>query len=364
MADSFSITKTPNTSESVTLNYPHMGLTSLRMDTYNSWVTATCSRATSPNVTYTNTNNVTTNYYASRLWIVGGATGSSHPLHQFSGYPTTVFPQGSPTAELIIQNNTEDQESTIYTCFLLNYVGTNAPPGSQIDNMFNVISSNQTEVTVDLNTDIFRTGDQDAKYIQYTSENIGSGTNVIIYSQPLDIGATAVELLQNNLGLFDMYNSNYNILIPATPGDWMECDYVPIDSEEVASYNLPLVSGVIADSNAQNSMQTIMMFIVFSILTAFAYMLIPSIYLYIIRILLGNGYSGPQQKKDTIFKFDMWSSILFCGIAVILIGFGAFGNSDNAGTLLSTGLTMSIYYLLTYVIIQSKKTDENFLRSV
>lgn len=366
MSESFSITQTPNTSENVILNYSSVGLTNLNMDTQNSWISATCSRSSSPNVTYTNTSNVTTKYYASKLWIIGGGSGSKYPLHNFSGYPTTVFPKGSPTAELIIKNDTEDYESHIYTCFLLNYVGSSAPPGSQIDNMFMNISNKQTQLTVNLNEDIFRSDAPNAKHIQYTSKKLGGGSNVIIYSEPINIGSTQVELLQNNLGLFDMYNSVYSITSSMDQGDWMECDYVPIDSEDVTTYSLPIDSGIVQDASGQTTIQTIMMFIVFAILTTFAYILFPKIYFYLlqqwVQYSIGNAYLGMKQKEDKISSFDFWISMIWCGIAFLLIFAGAFWS--NEGAALSTGLTMSIYYILSYVIIQSKKTDATFLKDL
>ena len=142
----FNIHKTPNTSESVILNYLPMGLTGIMMDPNNNWVTAMCSRSSSPNVTYVNTSNVTTQYYANKLWIIGGASGTNYPLHNFSGYPANQLINGSPSAELVIQNFSEDGENTLYTCFLLDYVGTSAPPGGQIENIFNTIESNQNSI--------------------------------------------------------------------------------------------------------------------------------------------------------------------------------------------------------------------------
>ena len=280
--------------------------------------------------------------------------------------PTTVFPKGSPTATLIIKNDTEDYESHIYTCFLLNYVGSSAPPGSQIDNIFMKSSNKQTQLTVNLNEDIFRSDAPNAKYIQYTSKKLGSGSNVIIYTDPIDIGSTQVELLQNNLGLFDMHNPVYSTISSADQGDWMECDYVPIDSEEVTTYSLPIDSGLVQDAGGQSTIQTIMMFIVFAILTAFAYILFPKIYFYLLQqwILysVGNEYLGDKQKEDKVSSFDLWTSIIWCGIAFLLIFAGAFWS--NEGAALSTGLTMSIYYILSYVIIQSKKAEPTFLKDL
>ena len=356
MAQPFNINQPPNTSESVTLNYLPMGLNNVGADSTNSWVTAACSRASSPNVTYTNSSNITKNYYATSMWIVGGASGTTYPLHTFSGFPTTVLPNGSPTAELIIQHISDDGDSTLYACFLLNFVGANAPPGGQIDAIFNAVGSNQSTVTVDFSADIFRNLDTNAVYVQYISSTLSPGANVIIYSNPINIGSAQVGALQNNLGLFDMSSSNYTIIPPAVPGQWMECDYVPIDSEEVASYSLPLVSGVVEQGGAQNSMKTIMMFIVFSLLTAFAYLIIPRSYLYLVHLITS------QYSANYIYYLNIAISTIFIGLSIIFILHGAFSDTTSSNYYLTTGFTLGILYMLGYVIIQSKiQTDPNFL---
>ena len=57
MSSSFNILQTPNTNESVTLNYLPMGLSGVMLDPTNKWVTGMCSRSTSPNVVYTDSQN-------------------------------------------------------------------------------------------------------------------------------------------------------------------------------------------------------------------------------------------------------------------------------------------------------------------
>ena len=365
--NSFNILQTPNTNESVTLNYLPMGLSGVMLDPTNKWVTGMCSRSTSPNVVYTDSQNVTRNYYAQRLWIVGGSTGTTYPLQSFTGFASgELNANGTPTAEVIIQNFSEDGENLLYTVFLLSYVGTSAPPGGQIENIFNTIENKQTEVTVNLNSDIFGNVDPNAVYLQYTSKELGPGSNVIVYSNPIRVGSTMVEILQNNLGLFDMYASDYNIIPLSVPGQWMECDYVPIDSEEVAAYNLPLASEVLTESGNNSSIKTIMMFMIFAVLCGIAYSIVPSVYLYLVELVLGHTYMTSYSANQRIYRLDLFISVLFCVPAVVLICVGAFGDPQkipNTGTLLTTGLTLAIFYTLCFVIVESKKSSGTFLNA-
>lgn len=375
-----SIDQAPNNTCSVTLNYLPMGVSAIMMDPDNKWVTGLCSRSSSPNVTYTNDQNVTTTYYANKLWIVGSATGTNCPLHEFSGYPPgqlqtvvsgapssapSTTPAGQqPTGELIIQNFSEDGSKVLYMCFLLVYVGSNAPPGGQIESLFDAVINKQTEKTVDFNSDIFGNVDPKAVYLEYNSVKLNKGAEVMIYSNPIRIGATMVNILQNNLGMFDMYNATYTTIPLSVPGSWMECEYVPLDSEEVAAYNLPLASDILENQSNQNSMKTIMTFIVFAILCGIAYAIVPDSYLFLVRMALGKGFKSPQQEVNRIFWLDVIMSSVILITAVTLIMVGAFANpqtTPNTGTILTAGLTMAILFVLCYIIVQSKKQNPNFL---
>lgn len=361
-AGTFDITtqKKINTAKNVTLNYLPMGLTGLMFDKNNNWITANCSRSSTPNLVYIE-NGTTTNYYVNKLWIIGKEPGTNYPLPSFTG--VSNLNMGQPTAELILQNFTDDREQTAYVCILL-YYANEAPPGGQVELILNAVKSLQSNATVDLNADIFRQIDQNATFVQYDSKENGANANVIIYSVAIPITSVAINTLQNNLGLFDMYSSDYNIIPPLEPGSWMECDYVPIDSEEVAAYSLPLNSEVLGMSGNNNNMKTIMLFIVFAVLVGVAYAIIPDTYLFLVGLMLGKGFVGTQTEVNRVFYLDLLLTFVFGVTSVVLICVGAFGNPEkiaNTGLLLTVGLTLAIFYTLCYIIIQSKKMSNTFL---
>ena len=161
-----------------------------------------------------------------------------------------------------------------------------------------------------------------------------------------------------------MYNKTYTTIPLSVPGSWMECEYVPLDSEEVAAYNLPLASDILENQSNQNSMKTIMTFIIFAILCGIAYAIVPDSYLFLVRMALGKGFKSPQQEVNRIFWLDVILSSVIMITAITLIMVGAFANpqtTPNTGTILTAGLTMSILFVLCYIIVQSKKQNPNFL---
>jgi len=352
-SDGFNLSQSKDPSISIAMNYLPMGLSGIIQESDLNCISAMCARSSSSNVTYTE-NSVTTEYKANKLWIVGGAPGSRYKLHNV---------QGCPSGELIIQNYDTNGDKVLYMCYLLNLVSETVP-GNQVDSIFQAVKNNKTTITVDLNNDIYAKSDPQAEFIQYTSKDFSPGTTVIVYTNPINMTMTELGALQNNIGNFDMYNKSYSIVGKDTPGEWMECDYVPIDSDEVAAYNLPLASGILETQSQQSSFKTIMMFIIFAILVSVAYVIVPSAYLFLINLAFGKSFLTDADKKDRVDYVDGILTVIFAVIPVIMIMIGAFSNLSDAGNVLLAGIVMAILYTICYVIIQSKKMSGDFIKGL
>jgi heme/copper-type cytochrome/quinol oxidase subunit 4 len=348
--DGFNLSQTKDTSKSLTMNYLPMGLTDIVQEPALNCISAMCSRSASSNITYTE-NNVTTEYKANKLWIVSAASGSQYKLHNV---------QGCPSGELIIQNFDTNGDKVLYICYLLNLV-SDTIPGCQIDTIFQAVKDNKTTNTVDLNSDIYRRDDPQAEFIQYNSVDLNPGKTVIVYTNPIDINSTQLMTLQNNLANFDMYNKTYSIIGKDVPGQWMECEYAPIDSTETAAFNLPLASEILESQAQQNSFKTIMMFIVFAILTALTYVIIPDSYLFIISMVFGKKFLSQADKEDRVYYVDFALTVVFGIIPLILILTGTFSDAENSALQLLIGITGAIFYTVCYIIIQSKKMNKAFI---
>jgi len=360
----FNPNQTPDSTQTVDVNYLPMGLTGVLLDSQNSFITAICGKSSTPNVTYSNSAGQQ-QYKASHLWIVGNSTGTNYPLHTVQGVaPTSV------NGELIIKNVNSNGDKLLYTCYLLCVTSTGIPGAEQVDNILNVTAQNNT-LTVDLNAAINSKPVTKPVYIQYASS---TGATVLVYSQPIWITSVNVFALQNNLGLFDMPMpspaSNYSIIALNVPGSWMECDYVPIDGGEVAAYNLPVSSDLVKSNSTVHSLQTIIWFIVFFFLCMLSYFMVPAIYLGIVYRLLkmgGNEAISEDAKRKRIWWIDVTISGILGGIAFILICVGAFAPANkvtNSGDILLSGFCIGIIYIVSYIIVQSKKTSGDFIDGV
>ena len=361
----FNPNQTPDSTQSITVNYLPMGLTGVLNDPNNYCISALCSKSSTPNVTYSNSSGQQ-QFMANKLWIVGNAQGSLTPLHSVQG----IAP-GSVNGELIVQNINTNGDQVLYTCFLLCVTATAIPGAEQIDNILNVTPQNNT-LTVDLGAAINSKPVSNPAYIQYQSTVLGpNNPTVIIFTQPIWITSVNLFTLQNNLGLFDMpmpsTPSNYAVIPLNVPGSWMECDYVPIDGGEVTTYNLPISSDLVKSGSMFSSLQTVILFIVFFFLCAMSYFIVPAMYLAVIYRVLGRSYLDQNEKRTRILWADIAISAILAGTAIILICVGTFAppaSVTNSGDILLSGFSIGIIYIISYIIIQAKKSGGRFIEGV
>ncbi len=342
----FGIDKTPETNQNLTQSYTNLSISGVTASTDPSikLIKANCQGGSGANVTYTKSN-IPINYKASQLGIYG-------KLHKINGV--------SYDGELVIKNiptTNTGINPPIYMCFLLSSNSGNTP--TDIDNKIIHASGNTTQ-SITIATD-----SANAKYIVYkTTDSIGTPSIVAIFITPIQIkgpvsGYSAIcEWFGSSP---TTSNSDYSILQNTVDGDWMECDYVPIDSEQVTTYSLPIQSHIIKDASSMDSLRTIIMFVVFFIICVFSYILIPVIYLAVIAKLFAGKQAeqiDPVKKKKTILYMDYILSFILGGMGIILICVGAFSDPtkvENTGDILMAGFSISIIYIISYIVIQSKK---------
>ena len=354
----FSTDKSPEPTQSLNQSFKNLTVSGITVSSVSPKLVQANCQSSGATATYTKSN-VVTNYSASQLRIHG-------LLHKIDG----VSYDGS----LVIKNDPMTNAGSIpplYMCFLLSSNSNN--PVSDIDAIFS--ASARTSLPINLIADA-----NGAKYILYKTTDVnGAPCLVAIYTTPIQI-QTPLTGYSTTTEWFSASPStavtDYVVIKNDSDGDWMECDYVPVDSETVTTYNLPIQSSIIKDSNALDSLRTTIMFVVFFIVCVFAYFLIPVIYVAIAGYVLksnivapGTAPSGPApDPKKTILYMDYVLSFLLGGAGFILICVGAFSDSSvvkNTGDLLLSGFSLAIIYIISYIVIQSKKlSSPNFIKGV
>ena len=338
----FDLNQNPDTTQQITHAYPTMTASSISLvtDDGTKFIKANFNGGGStPNVVYTKSN-TTVNFKATQLFIYGN-------VHARNGI--------SYAGELIIKNDPLTNASStpsIYMCFILSSNSNNLETG--IDKIIN--NKETTPISVDLNT----SPEGESNYIVYkTSNNSGTPCLVVIFTTPIQIKSRLSGFSNKCDSLFVTPNNNltYSIVSSKIEGDWMECDYVPIESAAVTTYSLPIQSSLIKDSNSMDSLRTTIMFVTFFIICVFAYFLIPTVYLAILAKLIKDD-APPEKKKKVVLYMDYVLSFALGGVGLILICVGAFSDPtkvENTGDLLLAGFAVSIIYIISYIIIQARK---------
>jgi hypothetical protein len=326
----------------IEFDYPAMNITNIVNDSSNKWITGTCNPpSTATNITY-NTNGAKAVYKSSQMWIVGNGNSNLHKV------PGVNF-----NGELIIKN-TSDVAGTFWMCFLLASSAT--AQKTDIDVLFDGTSN----ALINLATDIIpSTGNNNFLFYKNTVDS----SPVAIYTSPIQISSDLLQY-ENNLKVLSLSGNDAQTISNNSSFEWMECDNVPIGSDTIATYSLPIQSGLVKDINTLDTFKTIVMFIIFFIACVFSYFLIPSAYLALIGFVVGNRYMDPITKKKWVGWIDMGITAVLVGISIILMLGGTFGQSKKSVDVLLSGVIIAIIYIIGYVIIQSKKLGGRFIEGV
>ena len=347
-AKGFDIHKTIDNTQSISFQFASLGVKSIFYNSNDKFISADCEVSPSSNVTYVE-NGQTTEYKARQLYIVGNA--GSTKTNQLLGQETH--------GQLIIKTANANGDKTLFMCFPLKVVNP-GPQNTSIDSMIRMATttnSTTNQLKANFDEDIYSKKVPDTRFVEYTS-NKGNKAKVLTFGAPVSIISVYLMSLENNVNLFNIQPDTYSIVTLTAPGEWMECDYVPIDSsEEVATYSLPVGSGLVQENAAYNSLKTMMTYIMFIIFTALSYMMIPYTYTF----LLQQVFKYTQTKLDverekTMKTFDMGATFTMAFLASLLIIMGATTGYDFSPSMLLYGVIIGILVLLGIIIVNSKKS--------
>ena len=288
----------------ISLNYPELRVDNLQItkdDLGKKSIQANfIGKPNEPNVIYSKTD-IPQKYQAKHLYILG-------KLHK----DLDIDYDG----ELIIKNQSQTTQQTIYTIFLLK---TNTLVQSLVQSFTNQLTDPETLTSLAINNMIDLT--KPTKYIVYSSAN----TTIIINTNVINVGfdlkdystnssitdllmstkmsTSIVEMNNQDQSVNKSVNKSYEgfsintdgkLTNDAKDGDYMICDNLPVGSAEELSYVIPGNSAVV-DSITANSAFSSMMYIVICFCLFLAiYVLSPIGYVWLFN---GNDYLFDSLKK-------------------------------------------------------------------
>jgi hypothetical protein len=297
--------------------------------------------------------NVTINkkqWQSKNLYIIG-----SHHLIKDLSY----------NAELVIEHSpmTNDTSSKLYTCFLLK--SDSSISKSDIDKLI-VLDNIKSAIPISLDTK--------SKQIYYTDS---AKNDVIIFTSPIKIHSD-ISNINTVMNLFSKNISEYHIL-PAVSENFTNsiepfsliegltqtayCQPIDmIDPSGATDANLTIpLSGMYTPNDATNNViRTSINFMTFVLVLGFTYAMSPVIYNDYVIGLIGATKLG-QEKMNRIRSIDIYICLVFV-LSVFSLILQGIRNNNSASTVI--GFLVGIFFVISFVIIQTKKMDPIWFKRV
>tara|TARA_A100001015_G_C15012454_1_gene723813 strand:+ start:889 stop:2073 length:1185 start_codon:yes stop_codon:yes gene_type:complete len=372
---SLNIDQEVDTTQSVFYNFNNLPLTNILLNNTeatvsdstapnNTFIQADVTETSSSNLTYTQ-GTVSSEYRSTAIYIIGSSDGSMVP--QITGI------QSPQQGQLIIINTLVSQSSTnpetikmIFPLIVtsvaaeqndLDLVFRSAQPMSITDASGNKqTNTNGGSATINIQKTLDEQIKADTKYFIFDD---GDNGKVVIFGGIYYIISVSMYTLRTPYYADDSLfpaaytftdTTAYNTILATQPGQWMECDYVDVDSDNVA---VTLSSGKVQDDAAYNSLRTMMMYILFIIFTAFSYTLIPQIYILMLKAFFAFMEAETKGKQSRAMEsFDLGALIFFFVLCFLFIAIGI----NQSPLLLLYGVCLGILTMLGHIIIKSKKS--------
>ena len=343
--------KEPEKDQTINVNYPKLAVSGINNNNGDFISGTYFNNSSTQNITYA-IKSIKNTYKAKELRVYG-----------------KLFPgiSISYNATLVIKNAKDTNSESVYMCFLLNTNRISQP--TEIDKL---LTAPQSSVEIDINATL-KPGAGSDQYIVYESKNFMGPCKVMIYTSPVRI-VTPTDSFVSTTDWFEdisMDKSATNIIINsvnASDQPWMVCENVDIDSDEmITSYNLPINSPILKEYGTVDSFKTAVMFIVFFFVCMFSYLIIPPVYLMIIKKMVDRSKPIGMGDKEFIWYVDFILCFILGGTGLILICVGALSESGtvkNQGDVLLSGFVISIIFIISYIIVQSKKMTGPFIPRV
>jgi len=316
----------PNNETFISLNYPELRVDNIQITKddlgknagQNKSIQANfIGKPNEPNVIYSNAD-IPQKYQAKHLYILG-------KLHKDLHKDIDLDYDG----ELIIKNQSQTTQQTVYTIFLLK---TNTLVQSLVQSITNQLNDPETLTSLAINDMIDLT--KPTKYIIYSSAN----TTIIINTNVINVGfdlkdystnSPITDLLintkmNNNKSIVEMNNQDQSVnksyegfsldkdgqlTNDEKDGDYMICDNLPVGSEEELSYLIPGNSAVVDSITSNSAFNSIMYIVICFCLFLAIYWLSPLGYMRLFTNL-------PELLKKIYILTAMYQEIDFAKITV------------------------------------------------
>lgn len=268
--------------------------------------------------------------------------------------------------ELIIEHTTTSDQNKLYTCYLLETKSILMTDENEIDRMLAINERQEPTIEVELNSIIPK---QDS-CIVYND----NGNKICVFTTPIQINTASKDNIANNFGNVTTMFNNYPpegekppyIVIPSNNISkrdaeeiYIDCSPTGVSEEEQNTYNIPINSKMASESQESDMMKTTVNYGIFILAMLVSYITVPLLY----KNLIIDG-SAIAFKTDENLRFTriraadiLLGLIMFITISSLI---GTGGATDDY-QLISVGIFLFVFSILSYGLIQLKKTDLTFM---
>jgi hypothetical protein len=393
----------PNNETFISLNYPELRVDNIQITKddlgknagQNKSIQANfIGKPNEPNVIYSNTD-IPQKYQAKHLYILG-------KLHKDLHKDIDLDYDG----ELIIKNQSQTTQQTVYTIFLLKTnTLVHTLVQSLVQSITNQLDDPETLTSLAINDMIDLT--KPTKYIVYSSAN----TTIIINTNVINVGfdlkdystnSPITDLLintkmNNNKSIVEMNNQDQSVnksyegfsldkhgqlTNDEKEGDYMICDNLPVGSEEELSYLIPGNSAVVDSITSNSAFNSIMYIVICFCLFLAIYWLSPLGYMRLFTNLpesLKKIYSKTASMTDIAFsnhmtasntqlfnlqmfhtRFEFIVAIIVGILFIILVSVGLAPATKSSPTS-AAGLLIGFCYLIGWLSARNNTEVHNML---
>jgi hypothetical protein len=239
--------------------------------------------------------------------------------------------------------------------------------GTDIDTVIDLMDADAINASIILNSSI-------SKAIKYIVYEDGPGKLIMINTNPIMIvdNTTAfVSTYDTKTTLFGINAPNVykiidgiNITIRKEEDIYIDCKPTGVSDEEVSTYNIPLLSETSNQKQNLDFMKMTVNFVIFIVILIVASFGIPILYKAVVinKViqLIGLGENDERVKLGhiRIKTIDVFIFIFFALLILSIFGYGKENGDYNS---FMVCLFLSVFYILSSVLISVKKQDNNYM---
>ena len=279
--------------------------------------------------------------------------------------------------ELIIEHTTSIGQNKLYTCYLLETKSLQITDENQIDRMLAINDRQEPTIEVELNSII----PKQESCIVYNDDN---GSKVCVFTTPIQINTASKDNIANNFGNVTTMFNNYPyeaariaqeeaedkkpiyIVIPSNNISKRDAEEIYIDcsptgasEEEQNTYNIPINSKMASESQESDMMKTTVNYGLFVLAMLVSYITVPLLYKNL--IIDGSAIAFTTDEKLRFTRIRAADILIGLIMFITISSLVSTGGATDDYQLISVGIFLFVFSILSYGLIQLKKTDLTFM---